>query len=159
MGELGPRLAHEFFSDGLMGLHCTLSNLWAPNLKSDFRCHTSWKSKHGAPILLFISCFKDCVMIINVWFWYFLSSTLTHGDTSGRVSVQVFEKFHSLFSFLFFFFLFFFFSFLFFFSSLSGAPLAPGPLDIVHPCHPVATPLIEYPTPAFCPASYAQHLM
>ena len=25
---------------------------------------------------------------------------------------------------------------------LSGAPLAPGPLDIVHPCHPVATPLI-----------------
>ena len=25
--------------------------------------------------------------------------------------------------------------------SLSGAPLAPGPLDIVHPCHPVATPL------------------
>ena len=27
------------------------------------------------------------------------------------------------------------------FSSLSGAPLAPGPLDIVHPCHPIATPL------------------
>ena len=27
------------------------------------------------------------------------------------------------------------------FPSLSGAPLAPGPLDIVHPCHPVATPL------------------
>ena len=35
-------------------------------------------------------------------------------------------------------------SFLFFpfiFLSLSGAPLALGPLDIVHPCHPVATPL------------------
>ena len=56
--------------------------------------------------------------------------------------VRVFEKFHSLFSFL----PFLFFSSFLFFScifclSLSGAPLAPGPLDIVHPCHPVATPL------------------
>ena len=34
--------------------------------------------------------------------------------------------------------------FIFFFICLSfGAPLAPGHLDIVHPCHPVATPLIE----------------
>ena len=32
--------------------------------------------------------------------------------------------------------------FLFFFFSLSlGAPSALGPLDIVHPCHPLATPL------------------
>ena len=44
--------------------------------------------------------------------------------------------FFSFFSFLFF----LFFSFLF--VSLSEAPLAPGPLDIVHPCHPVAKPLI-----------------
>ena len=28
--------------------------------------------------------------------------------------------------------------------SLGGPPLAPGPLDIVHPCHPVATPLAMY---------------
>ena len=49
-------------------------------------------------------------------------------------------------SFLFFlFFLSFFFSILhfLFFPSLLGAPLAPGPLDIVHPCHPVATPLLR----------------
>ena len=47
------------------------------------------------------------------------------------------------FSFSFFFFSFFsFLFFMFFFClSLSGAPVAPGPLDIVHPCHPVATPL------------------
>ena len=32
-------------------------------------------------------------------------------------------------------------SFFLFFVSLSRAPLAPGPLDIVHPCHPIATPL------------------
>ena len=66
----------------------------------------------------------------------------------GWGHVRVFEKFRSLYSFLPFFF-FSCFSFLpfFFFSSLHfcclslGAPLAPGPLDIVHPCHPVATPL------------------
>ena len=67
-------------------------------------------------------------------------------------AVRVFEKFRSLFSFPFFFsfsiiiffFLFFFFFFFLFFVfclSLSRSPLAPGPLDIVHPCHPVATPL------------------
>ena len=54
----------------------------------------------------------------------------------GGAQVLVFEKFCSPFSFL----LFFLFS-IFFFVSLSGALLAPGPLDIVHPCHPVATPL------------------
>ena len=57
--------------------------------------------------------------------------------------VQVFEKFRSLFSFLFIFFLFLLFLFfVFFFVSLSWTPLAPGTLDIVHPCHPVATPLM-----------------
>ena len=53
--------------------------------------------------------------------------------------------FSFFFSFLHFLFFFLFFSFLpfpfFFFVSFSGAPLVPGPLGIVHPCHPVATPL------------------
>ena len=57
------------------------------------------------------------------------------------IPVRVFENFRYHFSF-FFFFPFLFFIFLFFsFVSLSGAPLTLGPLDIVHPCHPVATPL------------------
>ena len=38
-------------------------------------------------------------------------------------------------------FVFFFFYSSFFFCLSLGAPLAPGPLDIVHPCHPVAMPL------------------
>ena len=68
----------------------------------------------------------------------------------GGAPVRVFEKFCFSFSFLPFF-LFFSFLFLFFFSfsflhflfclSLSRGPLAPGTMDIVHPCHPVATPL------------------
>ena len=70
----------------------------------------------------------------------------------GGAPVRVFEKFCSSFSFLpfflfFSFFFFFFFSFLHFLFclslSLSGALLAPGPMDIVHPCHPVATPLAK----------------
>ena len=60
----------------------------------------------------------------------------------GGAPVRVFEKFCSPFSFL----PFFPFSPFSFLSlslslSLSGALLAPGPLDIVHPCHPIATPL------------------
>ena len=43
-----------------------------------------------------------------------------------------------------FFFFLSFLSFIFYFSlSLSGAPYSSGPLDIVHPCHPVATPLLH----------------
>ena len=59
--------------------------------------------------------------------------------------MTVFEKFLSLFSFLPFLFFFFFLFFIFFLSflSLSRGPLTPGPLDIVHPCHPVATPLLS----------------
>ena len=56
------------------------------------------------------------------------------------VRVGLFEKFRSHFSSVSFSFSFLFFNF--FFPLLSGAPLAPGPLDIVHPCHPVATPLM-----------------
>ena len=68
-----------------------------------------------------------------------------------RAPVGVFEKFCSVslfFSLLpFFFFLFPFFFSLFFFLSFfglslwGGGPLAPGPIDIVHPCYPAATPL------------------
>ena len=50
--------------------------------------------------------------------------------------------FSLFFSSFFLFFSFLFFIFVFFGGvSLLWAPLAPGPLDIVHPCHPVATPL------------------
>ena len=31
MGEIGGPIDHEFFSNGLIRLHCALSNLWAPN--------------------------------------------------------------------------------------------------------------------------------
>ena len=35
----------------------------------------SWKKYMGHNSSLFVSYFKDSVMITNVWFWYFLSST------------------------------------------------------------------------------------
>ena len=78
---------------------------------------------------LFLLYFKDCVMITNVWFWYFLSSILKlvgiHrvGTPSGYLKSFVF------FSFLHFFLFYSSFSFLFSFLSLSSvvAPLAPGP--------------------------------
>ena len=75
----------------------------------------------------------------------------TGGDISGRdprlvISKVLFSLLFSSFSFFLFFFSIL--HFLSFFVSLSGAPLAPGPMDIVHPCHPVATPLIfVYYTP------------
>ena len=55
------------------------------------------------------------------------------GPRPGIWKVLFSSSFLPFFSFLFFIF--------FFCLSLSGAFLAPGPLDIVHPCHPVATPL------------------
>ena len=58
--------------------------------------------------------------------------------------IRVFKKLCSLFfsPFLFSFLHFFFFICLSLSLSLLGAPLAPGPLEIVHPCHLVAKPLI-----------------
>ena len=87
-------------------------------------------------------------MITNVWFWYYFS--VIYLDSWRYIGWEppsgYFKKSFVLSSFLFFFFFFFlfypFFSF-FFFVSLSGAPLAPGPLDIVQPCHSVATPLCK----------------
>ena len=62
------------------------------------------------------------------------------GPLSGYFKGPI-SLFFSSFS-VFFFFVFSFLFFIFFFPlSLGGPPLAPGPLDIVHPCHPVATPL------------------
>ena len=93
---------------------------------------------------LFLSYFNDCVMITNVWFWYFyiiylrLEGIYRVGPPSGYFKSFVL----SFLFFLFFFFSFLFFIIFFFFLSQSwGAPLASGPLDIVHLCRPVATPL------------------
>ena len=62
---------------------------------------------------------------------------ISGGEPRRSIWKVSFSRFFSSFSFLF-----FFFSILRFLFSLSlEAPLAPGPLDIVHPCHPVATPL------------------
>ena len=65
------------------------------------------------------------------------------GPCSGILKV-LFSLFFSSFSSFFLFYSSFFIIIIiiYFFVSLSGAPLAPGPLDIVHPCHPVATPLL-----------------
>ena len=102
---------------------------------------------------LFLLYFKDCVKL--PMFDFGISCHLLR--LMGICRIRVFEKFRSPFSFLPF--LFVFFSFLFFFLffifsllflSLSRGPfifsllflsLSRGPLDIVHPCHPVATPL------------------
>ena len=99
------------------------------------------KNTRGPSSPLYLLYFKDCVMITNVWFCYFLS--VIYLDSWGYMGwgpVRVLWKISfSVFFFPFFSILFFF----FFFLDLSfGAPLAPGPLDIVHPCHPVATQLI-----------------
>ena len=104
------------------------------------------KNTWGPNSPLFRLYFKDCVMITNVWFWYFLSSILKiMGIYIGcPPPVRVFEKFRSLFLSSFFF-PFLFFTFI---VCLSGASLAPGPLDNVHPCHPVATPLLQTETPS-----------
>ena len=53
-------------------------------------------------------------------------------------------------SFLFFVFFFFFSILHFLFLFLPGALLALGPLDIVHPCHPVATPLFPVQLRIMC---------
>ena len=101
------------------------------------------KNTWGPNSPLFLLNYKDCVMITNLFDFGIFSHMLRHmGIYWVWVPVRVFEMFRFLF--LFFSSFSFFFSFLFFifFFCLSlGAPLAPGPLDIVHPCHPVATPL------------------
>ena len=74
MGKLGPSdnlmgkleaLDHELFSNGLIRLHCTLLNLWAKfnwEILDDMQAE---KEYMGSQFPLFVSYFKDCVMIIN----------------------------------------------------------------------------------------------
>ena len=105
------------------------------------------KNTWGPNSPLSVLYFKDCVMITCVWFWYFLSSTYSWGYIGWGPLSGYLKSFVLSFLFCFISFLFSFsvFLFLFFFLSLSlslsEALLLQGPLDIVHPCHPVATPL------------------
>ena len=111
-------------------------------LLRNFGCHTSWKRIHGALNLHCSSYISKIVWWLSM-FDFGIFCHLLRLMRIYRVGVRpvwVFEKFRSLFSFLPFLFSSFFPSFSIF-PSLSGAPLAPGPLDIVHPCHPVTTPL------------------
>ena len=101
-----------------------------------FRCYASWKRIHGALIL-------HCSVYISKIVWWLkcliLVFSVIYLNSWGYIGwgpVRVFKKFRSLFSFLPFFFSFLFFIFI---VCLSGDSLAPGPLDIVHPCHPDAT--------------------
>ena len=86
-----------------------------------------------------ISC-DDYQCLILVFSVIYLRLMGIYGGGGGRPGIL--KSFFPSFHFFFFFFLsFLFFVFFFSFVSFSGDPLAPGPLDIVHPCHPVATPL------------------
>ena len=127
-GEIwGPRPLILFKRFNTASLHFFKLN--GPNIlieKFQMSCKLK-KNTWGPHSPLFLLYFKDCVMITNVWFWYCLSSTQTHGDISGWGSCPgiwkvSFSLFFYSFSSLFFSF-FYFFSFLFFiFLSLSWGP-------------------------------------
>ena len=107
----------------------------------NFRCHASWKRIHGALNLHSSSYISKIVWGLPMFDFGILCHLLRlMGIYWVGPPVRVFEKLRSLFFFLLHFCFFLFFSSFSFFLSL-GAPLAQGPLDIVHPCHPVATPL------------------
>ena len=119
MGKL-EALDHELFPYGLIRLHCNLfPNLWAQILIEKFYIHDMQAEKS---ILVFSVIYLDP--------WGYIWWALPVGPP-----FRYLKRFLLSFPF-----------FLFFFICLSlslslGAPLVPGPLDIVHPCHPVATPL------------------
>ena len=138
IGKLGA-VDHWFFSNGLIRLHCILSNSWAPNSNWDILDVMQAEKEYMGPkfsivpLILQRLC-DDNKCLILVFSVIYLDSWgyIGWGPRPGIWTVS--------------FSLFFFFSILhfpFLFVSLSGAPLAPGPLDIVHPCHPVATPLLR----------------
>ena len=154
-GEIGaprPRILFKRFNiaplhSKRMGPKFLLRNCW---------CHARWKKIHRGPNSpLLVSYFKDCVMVqclilvfsvISLDSWGYIGWGLRPGIWKCS-----FSFFFSSFSFFFSLSFLFFILFSFYLSrSLSwGPPLAPGPLDIVHPCHPVATPLYErYPVEA-----------
>ena len=99
------------------------------SLLRNFRSHASWKIIHGAPNL-------HCSYNISKIVWWFsmliLIFSVIYVDSRGYIGwapVRVFEKFRSLFSFiffLFFFFPFFFYSSFSFFPCLSGGPFSSG---------------------------------
>ena len=98
----------------------------------------TWGPQFPIVRLIFQRFCDDNLCLVLVFSVIYLDSW---GIYRVRTPVRVFKKvtfslFFSSFSFLF-----SFLHFLFYLFFLSGAPLAPGPLDIVHPCHLVATPL------------------
>ena len=116
--------------------------LMGPKFKlRNFTCYASWKRIHSALNLHCSSYISRIVWWLPMFdFGIFCHLLRLMGIYWVGAPVRVFEKFCSLFFLPFFFFYSSFFYSLFF--PLSRGPLlAPGPLDIVHPCHPVATPL------------------
>ena len=145
-GEIwGPRPLFFFFFKRFKTAPLHSFKLMGPKFKlRNFRCHASWKRIHGALNLHFSSYISKLVWWLPMFdFDIFCHLLRLMGIYRVGPHPGIFKTFVLSFHFLLFFsfcssFLFF----IFFFSpSLSGAPSAPGPLDIVHPCHPVATPL------------------
>ena len=121
-GNWGPALNHKLFSNNLIPLHHTLSNFWAPNFNWEILDDMQAEKEYmGLNSPMFVSYFKNCVMITNNWFWYFFFLFVVYLDSRGYIGggrpVWVFKNFRSLFSFLPFPFSFLYFSS--FFSSLS----------------------------------------
>ena len=136
-GNWGLTVDHELFSNNLIRLHCTLSNLWAPIFNWE---KINWKRIHGAQIpivrLIFQRLCDDnqCLFVcLFVCFFFHLLRLMGIYRVGPRPGI---EKFRSLFSFLPFIFIFFssfsflflfFLSFFFFFLSLSlGGPFSSG---------------------------------
>ena len=141
-GEIGaryrPLILFKWFN---MALWHSFKRMGPKFKLRNFICHASWKRIHRALIL-------HCSVYISKIVWWLpmfdfgifchllkLKRIYRMGPRPGiwKVSFSLFLS-----SFFFFFLPFLFFIFI---VCLSGASLAPGPLDIVQPCHPVATPL------------------
>ena len=148
MGKLGPWTTYSFQTVIKTRFHCTLSKLWAPNVIWDILDVMQAEKRTyicglNSPLFLLFQRLCDEYQRFDFGIFCHL---LVHGDILGgdplpgiwKVS---FTHFFSSFSSAFLFYS----SFSFFFVSLGG-PLSYGPLDTVHPCHPVATPLVTYRT-------------
>ena len=144
MGKLGAGPRPRIIFKQLIRLHCTLSNLWAPNFNWQILDDMQAEKEYMGPKSpFFVSYFKDCVMITNVWFLVFFFLFVIYLRLMGIYQVGApsgnFKSFVCWILSFRFFFLFFLF---FFFWSLSWGPLQLRSPWIVHPCHPVATPLM-----------------